>query len=80
MDGVENGFHITNSDTSKAGAYYPNHKTEHKQAVEAQIQEELENGRYKIVNQWPTVISALGALIKQDSGRVRMRQDHMAVP
>ena len=78
MDGVENGFRITNSDTSEAGAFYPNHKSavgDHKQAVEAQIREELENGRYKIVNKRPTVISALGALIKQDSGKVRLLHD-----
>ena len=73
MEGVTHGFRITNKDTSQAGAFYPNHKSvlgENKEAVDAQIQEEITNGRYKIVQQRPTVTSALGALIKPCTGKV----------
>ena len=78
MAGVEHGFRITNADTNGAGAYYPNHKSalgENRVAVEAQIREEIANGRYQVVQERPTITSALGALIKETTGKVRLLHD-----
>ena len=77
MAGVEHGFRITNANTNGAGAYYPNHKSalgENRVAVEAQIREEIANGRYQVVQERPTITSALGALIKT-TGKVRLLHD-----
>ena len=77
MAGVEHGFRITNADTNGAGAYYPNHRSalgENREAVEAQIREEIANGRYQVVQERPTITSALGALIKT-TGKVRLLHD-----
>lgn len=42
--------------------------------VEAQIREEIDNGRYIITKEKPKIISALGAIVK-DSGKVRLIHD-----
>ena len=40
-----------------------------------QIQEEVDNGRYIKVNTPPTIVSALGAIPKPDSDRIRLIHD-----
>jgi hypothetical protein len=43
--------------------------------VEEQIKCEIENGRYKIVQDKPQVVSALGAIVKEGSDKVRLIHD-----
>ena len=43
--------------------------------VEAQIKEEISNGRYIVTRDKPLVISALGAIPKPDSGDLRLIHD-----
>ena len=43
--------------------------------TEAQIVSELENGHYKIVDDKPLIVSAIGAIPKRDSSKVRLIHD-----
>lgn len=43
--------------------------------TEKQIRHELDNGHYRIVHEKPTIISALGAIPKKDSEKVRIIHD-----
>ena len=78
MAGVTNGFRITNKDTKGAGAFQPNHPSAdltHRHAVQEQIQCELDNGRYHIVKERPTIVSALGAIPKEGTDKIRLIHD-----
>lgn len=56
-----------------------NHKSAvapgNRDSVERQIQEELDNGQYKIVPGRPFIVSALGAVPKKGSAKVRLIHD-----
>ena len=56
-----------------------NHKSalhpSNRDIVEAQIKEELDNFQYKIVNKKPVIISALGAIPKKCSNKIRLIHD-----
>ena len=43
--------------------------------VETQILTEIQNGRYRIVDKKPPIISALGAIPKKDPNKVRLIHD-----
>ena len=43
--------------------------------TEAQIVSEIENGHYKIVDDKPLIVSAIGAIPKRDSSKVRLIHD-----
>ena len=47
----------------------------HREMVEKQILEELKNGHYKIVQNKPKIISAIGAIKKKDSNKIRIIHD-----
>lgn len=68
MAGVRQGFRITNLSTEGARAYQKNQKSaiskENRGEVEKQIKKEIENGRYTVVEQRPTIVSALAAIPK----------------
>ena len=78
MQGVTHGFRITNKDTERAGAFFPNHRSaldpSCKEAVQRQIQVEIDNGRYRVVDFKPSIVSGLAAIPKSD-GTVRLLHD-----
>ena len=78
MQGVTHGFRITNTDTERAGAFFPNHRSaldpSCKEAVQRQIQVEIDNGRYRVVDFKPSIVSGLAAIPKSD-GTVRLLHD-----
>ena len=43
--------------------------------VESQILTEIQNGRYRIVDHKPCIVSALGAIPKRDSNKIRLIHD-----
>uniref|UniRef100_A0A1I8HAA6 Reverse transcriptase domain-containing protein n=2 Tax=Macrostomum lignano TaxID=282301 RepID=A0A1I8HAA6_9PLAT len=79
-DGIANGFRITDGKRlcETFNANYMSTSTFHR-AVELQIKEEIENGRYLIVPKKPTMVSPLGAIPK-DNGKVRLIHDCSTPP
>ena len=82
MGGLEAGFRITNHDRPYRPARQANHRSvltePNRSLVEQQIREELANGRYRICppgEREPTIVSALGAVPKPDSDRIRVIHD-----
>ena len=82
LDGIRDGFHIVDSDkvqqpTVEVNNYKSatNNMVRHK--VEKQIHEELQNGRYVQVgsDDKPYIVSAIGAIPKKDSDKVRLIHD-----
>ena len=74
LQGVADGFNIVDIDKISTPVETDNYysatsATANK--VEKQIITELENGHYKIVDQKPIIVSALGAIPKKDSNKVR---------
>lgn len=76
LTGIAEGFYITNVEKEVTSVRTDNYQSaiEHRKAVEKQINIELEEGRYVIVDTPPTIISALGAIPKDD-GSVRLIHD-----
>lgn len=76
LKGIKEGFTVTNITKEIEKVHVQNHKSarEHRDAVERQIMKELEESRYVLVDSPPTVISALGAIPKDD-GSVRLIHD-----
>ena len=55
---------------------YRSATAEHSRAqVEKQIYTEIDNGRYRIVNKKPHIVSAIGAIPKENSPDVRLIHD-----
>ena len=81
LNGVRDGFHIVNSvpETGLRPVFTKNYKSatchENRSKVEEQIKEELVNGRYEITETPPTIVSALGAIPKKNSSKVRLIHD-----
>ena len=76
LNGIKNGFNIL--DTARAALANPVETDNYlsataihcRQKVEAQIKEELSNNRYAIVNNKPIIVSALGAIPKENGVRL----------
>ena len=79
LTGIKEGFYIVDPDSISNFAEvnnYPSATSEKMRApVEDQILTELENGRYRIVSEKPHIVSALGAIPKKDSLKVRLIHD-----
>jgi hypothetical protein len=79
LDGIKNGFNITTTSYTGHDVWECNYKSATNIArrlkVEQQIIEELRNGRYIITDTKPKIISALGAVDKSDSGKIRLIHD-----
>jgi len=76
LSGVQHGFHIVDSSDQPEPAEtdnYPSTAQNH-EAVEKQILTELEEGRYVKTTGKPLLISALGAIPKEDGG-IRLIHD-----
>lgn len=76
LNGIKEGFAITNVKKDIKTVRVDNYKStaDNREAVEKQITTELEEGRYVIVQSPPKIISALGAIPKDD-GAVRLIHD-----
>ena len=78
MTGIEYGFPLINRDPDQAPVDRQNYHSATnpavREAVEAQICEEVVEGRYKIVDYKPKIISSLGA-IQKPTGKVRLIHD-----
>lgn len=78
MEGIENGFHLVDADSNPGKVHMDNYKSatkaEVKDKVERQILIEIEEGRYVVVKDEPTIISAIGAIPK-DGNDVRIIHD-----
>ena len=78
LQGIADGFNIVDIGKISTPVETDNYHSATGAAadkVEKQIITELENGRYKIVDQKPIIVSALGAIPKKDSNKVRLIHD-----
>lgn len=79
LSGVKNGFKIVDSEKICKPVDVDNYKSATtgimRARTEAQIRNEIENGHYKIVQEKPKIVSALGAIPKKDSEKVRIIHD-----
>jgi len=78
LSGIREGFRITTEDYLGPPVMVNNYRSatdpEFFMAVEHQIQEEISNGRYIPIKERPTIVSALGAIPK-DNNKVRLIHD-----
>jgi hypothetical protein len=78
LSGIKNGFKITSKAYHGPPVFMSNYKSATepatRPAVEKQIKEEIANGRYIIVQKRPTIVSALGAIPK-DNNKIRLIHD-----
>ena len=80
LTGIRDGFHIIDPEKIDSSHYVETNNyrsaTEEKRAqVESQILTEIEHGRYRIVNEKPNIISAIGAIPKKNTDKVRLIHD-----
>ena len=79
LSGIRDGFHIVDSVNITNYVEVENYRSATDESsrahVERQIFTEIENGRYKIVNEKPHIVSALGAIPKKNSPDVRLIHD-----
>lgn len=79
LDGVRNGFRIIDVDAAPVPASMENYKSATDRLiapiVEKQIRTEIEEGRYLVSESKPVIVSALGAIPKQDSNDIRLIHD-----
>ena len=77
LDGIRNGFRVVDRDVPIQSVECKNYKSalgENKHLVDAIVNKEILEGRYRIVSEKPTIVSALGAVPKSDGG-IRLIQD-----
>ena len=79
LHGIEHGFRIINQDYDGHEVWEDNYSSatdpKNFDKVEAQILAELANGRYVRAKVRPKIISALGAIPKPDSDKIRLIHD-----
>ena len=79
MTGIREGFRITSRDYSGPDVWQRNYQSALNQntraAVEAQIKEEISNGRYLVQETPARLVSALAAIPKPGSDKVRLIHD-----
>ena len=79
MEGIKEGFHITNRPWEGPPIWQSNYRSATngrvRQVVERQIKEEIDNGRYVVVPEPPVLTSALGAIPKPGSDKIRLIHD-----
>lgn len=76
LDGIENGFRITDKDSVVVPVESENHRSAHqyKDLVEAELMRQIEEGNYVVASTKPAIISPLAAIPKDD-GSVRLIHD-----
>ncbi|KAL9977192.1 hypothetical protein ACROYT_G014570 [Oculina patagonica] len=79
IDGLTNGFEIIPSETVLEKAETSNYKSatagQFRYKVEKQIREEISKGNYVVTQAKPTIVSALGAIPKPQSDKIRLIHD-----
>lgn len=79
LNGIKDGFHIIDpecvSNCVETDNYTSATAGNVRAQVESQILTEIQNGRYRIVDRKPCIVSALGAIPKKDSNKVRLIHD-----
>ena len=79
LQGLTEGFRIISRDSELRHVEATNYKlaTEHdvRDTVEKTIREEIQQGNYIVTTEKPTIVSALGAIPKPDSDKVRLIHD-----
>ena len=79
IKGIKEGFGVTNKTYEGSPIQMDNYKSatlgKAREMVEAQIKEEIDNGRYEVVSAKPVIISAMGSLPKRGSDKVRLIHD-----
>ena len=79
LDGIKNGFNIIAPESVPISVEMDNYSSAMERNVraqdESQILTEIQNGRYRIVDHKPCITSALGAIPKKDSNKIRLIQD-----
>ena len=79
MQGIEEGFHIVKPELVNVPVECKNYRSATdpmvKDKIEAQIKHELQHGHYRVTNEKPTIVSALGAIPKKNSDKVRLIHD-----
>ena len=77
--GIKNGFHIVDPDNIKEFVEMDNYRSATDQSVRAQVESkiltEIENGRYRIVSDKSHILSALRAIPKKNSCKMRLIHD-----
>lgn len=79
IDGLTNGFQIIRSTSVLEKAEISNYKSattsDVRDKVEKQIREEIRNGNYVVTQAKPTIVSALGAIPKPNTDKIRLIHD-----
>lgn len=81
LSGIAEGFRIIDTDKVanlidvECENYHSATKGPYRDKVEAQIVQELQHGRYKFVDYKPKIVSAIGAIPKKGSNKVRLIHD-----
>ena len=79
LDGIRNGFRITNKPFDGVPVRQKNHTSATgpalRGAVDEQIRQELDNGRYVVTEEPPAIISGLAAIPKPNSSKIRLIHD-----
>ena len=79
LDGMRNGFRITNKKFDGVPARQKNHASAtgsaHWRTVDEQIRQQIDNGRYVVTKEPPATISGLVAIPKPNSSKIRLIHD-----
>ena len=79
INGITNGFEIISRDSILKPAETNNYKSattgDVRDKVENQIREEISKGNYVVTHVKPTIVSALGAIPKPDTDKIRLIHD-----
>ena len=79
LDGIKNGFNIIDPESVPISVEMDNYSSAMAENVRAQVESqiltEIQNGRYRIVDHKPRIVSALGAIPKKDSNKIRLIHD-----
>ena len=79
MDGIKNSFNIIDPESVPISVEMDNYSSATAENVRAQVESqiltEIQNGRYRIVDHKPCIVSALGAIPKKDSNKIRLIHD-----
>jgi len=79
LDGISRGFRITDQQSTFQRTTQENYSSAtlhpNRAQVEKQILFEIDHGHYRLTNEPPTIVSALGAVPKPNSDQVRLIHD-----
>jgi len=77
LEGIKNGFRIVDKDSDVKQAELKNHRSalEHREAVEKELCEQIQQGNYIVAAVPPLIVSPLAAIPKDGSDKVRIIHD-----